>query len=229
MSKSLTAERYDRLRAALVPIDTAFWESEQKWGVGRLERIISQSTLEAYRRGWDAYRVALDDCDPDAVQEIGPKMIAALAFMDGEASAAGHKPLAPETWETRLADGTVLVVVRTEAEQAAVLRASNASQFTGAPNGNVAAAGHIAAGAIDDALPVDVAVTIRQQHEGRRLDVWTLAQLARLVEKHGSVVDRSQWEGEPVAKVVQMEEGAAADIVRQGYPLDKPLTGDLGF
>jgi hypothetical protein len=222
---ALTAERYDRLRAALVPIDTAFWASEQKWGVGRLERLQSPEVLASYRRGWDAYRVALDDCDPDAVQAIGPKMIAALAFMDGEASAAGNKPLAPETWETRLGDGTVLVVVRTEAEQAAVLRASHASQFTGfSPNGNVAAAGHI-----DDKLPVDVATTIRDQHEGRRLDVWTMTQLARLVEKHGSVVDRLKWEGEPVEKAVQMEEGAAADIVRQGYPLDKPLTGDLGF
>src|SRR4051812_30749899 len=127
MRKLRTQEDSDRFRAALIPVDEAFWASEQKWGVGRLERIISPSTLAAYQRGWSAYRQALEDGDASALEAVGPKMIQALAVMDAEATAAGHKPLAPDTWEAALPDGRVLVVVRTNAEASAVLRASKAA------------------------------------------------------------------------------------------------------
>jgi hypothetical protein len=230
--KIRTAEDHDRLRAALVPVDSAFWLSEEKWGVGRLERLVSQPTLEAYRRGWDLYRAALDDGDGVAVGEIGPRMIAALAFMDSEASGSGHKPLAAETWETAMGDGTVLVVCRTEAEATAVLRVSKASgngRFSGAPSMGQTSEPL----STETALPVDLAVTVREQHEGRRLEVWTLAALARLVRAHGSVarqVDVAQpvvggvtWEGSEAYSGQQMEEGAAADLVRHGYPLSQPL------
>src|ERR1700722_3354922 len=93
-----------RFMAALRPVDQAFFANEQKWGVGRLERIISQPPFAAFQRGWDAYRVALDEADAEALEVIGPKMIAALPFMDAEATAAGHQPLAPDTWEAPLPD-----------------------------------------------------------------------------------------------------------------------------
>lgn len=212
-----TAGDIDLLRLECIPIDKAFWDSEQKWGVGRLERMQSADVLAAYRRGWTAYTEALEAWDWRAVREIGPKMIQALAFMDAQAVSAGEKPLAPETWETRMADGTVLVVCRSEAEQGAVLRASRASETGGAD--------------VDDALPVDLTATVRHQHEGRKLECWTLAQICRLIERHGSVVDRGRigWEGEPVEKTQQMGEGAAADIARMGWPMSAPLAVDLGF
>lgn len=106
----------ERLTAALVPIDAAFSASEKKWGVARLERIVSQTTLESYRRGWIAYRAAIDVGDADAVQAIAPKMIAALAFMDREATQAGHAPLSVDAWEAVLNDGTVLAIVKTMPE-----------------------------------------------------------------------------------------------------------------
>lgn len=233
--KLRTPEDYDRFRMAMVPIDQAFFASETKWGVGRLERIVSLSTLQAYRRGWDAYRTALEAADGEALESIGPRMVQALAYMDAEATAAGHAPLAPDTWEHAMADGTVLVVVRTAAEASAVIRAErNVTAATGRPRLGmtlVTAPPPPEAPSTETALPPDLAVTVRQQHEGRRLEVWTLAELARLVQLHVELVEHKdagkKWQGDATYSGRQMEEGAAADLIRQGHPLDEPIGADV--
>ncbi len=232
--KIRTPEDYDRFRMAMIPIDQAFFASETKWGVGRLERIVSLSTLQAYRRGWDAYRVALEAADGEALEEIGPRMVQALAFMDAEATAAGHAPLAPDTWEHAMADGTVLVVVRTNAEASAVIRAErNVTAATGRPRLGMTVVSEAPAPeppSTETTLPPDLAVTVRQQHEGRRLEVWTLAELARLVALHGELVEHKdagkKWQGDATYSGRQMEEGAAADLIRSGHPLPEPLAAD---
>jgi hypothetical protein len=122
MSRLQTATDHDRLIVALAPVDHAFFESEQRYGVGRLERLVSAATLASYHRGWIAYRAAIETGDASAVELIGPKMIAALKFMSAEAAAAGHKPLSVDAWEAPMEDGTVLVVVRTQAEAHTIVR-----------------------------------------------------------------------------------------------------------
>ena len=183
------------------------WASEQRWGVGRLERLVSPATLAAYQRGWSAYRVALDDCDGAAVESIGPKMIQALAVMAAEASAAGHQPLAPDTWEADMGNGVVLVVCRTSAEASAVLRASRASDGA----------------SYETTLPPDLAVTVRQQHEGRALVVVTMAEIVRLLQRSETGLWGTKWEGTPAASGRQLEEMAAHDMARSGYPMPAPL------
>lgn len=224
--KLRTASDVDRFRMALVPVDEAFFASETRWGVGRLERLVSAPTLAAYRRGWDAYRVALDEGDADAVEAIAPKMIAALAFMDQEVIQAGHLPIAPETWEAPMSDGTVLVVCRTNAEACAVIRATNGKAHTAIPGGaaRVQTNGTVLVG--ETKLPPDLTVTIRDQHAGRDLHVISLAEVVRLVEKHGSVVS-SKWEGTPAHTGRQMHEMAAHDLVRQGSPVVNSLALDF--
>lgn len=226
MNRIRTAEDSDRFRAALVPVDRAMWESEQRWGVGRLERLQSPVVLLAYKRGWDQYRVALDEGDASAIETIGPKMIAALAFMSSEAEAAGHKPIAPDTWEAPLCDGTVLVVVRTGAEASAVLRAARAADGA----------------SYETTLPPDLAVTVRNQHEGRALTIWSMAEIARLIEavmsgvpngavsarvKAQSKIADKAWSGTPTHTGTILSEGSAAEMVRTGYPLPGPLTLDF--
>ena len=213
MSKIRTAEDDLRFRLAIVPVDRAMWESEQKYGVGRLERLVSPATLAAYRRGWDLYRAALEASDWAAVEAVGPKMVAALAVMDREASAAGHKPLAPDTWEHALGNGVTLVVVRTGAEASAVLRSSR-----------VVGDGHEA---YETTLPPDLAITVRDQHEGRALVVVTMAEIARLLRAQETGLWGTVWEGTPAESGRVMEEGAAADLVRSGYPLPAPIAADV--
>ena len=219
MNKLLTADDTDRFTRALVPTDQAFRASEAKWGIGRLERLVSTPTLAAYHRGWTAYRKALDEGDGPAIEAIGPRMVAALAFMDGEATRAGHGPLACETWEAPLADGSVLVVVRTLAEAHAVTRAVQAA----------------AGGKPESGLPPDLMLAVRHQHEGRALAVWTMAEIAALVSARavpinavkaafpGAEVTGAAWEGTSAPSAVQRHEYAAADHVRSGWPLDQAL------
>jgi hypothetical protein len=202
-----TSEQADRFRISMIPVDQAFFESEQRWGVGRLERLVSPGTLAAWQRGWSAYRVALDDCDGAAVERIGPKMIQALAVMAAEATAAGHQPLAPDTWEADMGNGVVLVVVRTAAEASAVLRASRVSDGA----------------SYETTLPPDLAVTVRQQHEGRALVVVTMAEIVRLLQRSETGLWGTKWEGSAASSGRQLEEMAAHDMARSGYPMPAPL------
>lgn len=205
-SKVRTAEDYDRLRLALIPVDEAMWQSEQRWGVGRLERLISSPTLASYRRGWDAWRAALESGDADAVESIAPKMVAAIRFMEREAEAAGAQPLAVDVWEAPMGDGVVLVVARTMAEASHLIRAN-----------------HGEAASYETTLPPDLAVTIRNTHEGRALVVVTLAEIARLMRAQETGLFGTKWEGTPAETGRQLDEMAAHDHVRSGYPLDKAL------
>ena len=226
--KLRTADDSDRFRRALIQVDQAFFDSEQKWGVGRLERIVSPSTLAAYRRGWAAYRLALEEGDAAGVEQIGPKMIAALAFMDAEASAAGHKPLDVSTWETALPDGRVLVVVRTAAEAVAVSRAEKAVKaVSAAPRLGMTVVAETVAPktpSTESTLPVDLVATIRHQHEGRALTVLTMAEVARLLLMAEGRVAGVEWQGTPAPSGRQQDEMAAHDLARQGYPMSEPLT-----
>jgi hypothetical protein len=207
--KLRTDDEQERFRLALVPVDQAFWESEQKYGVGRLERLVSSSTLAAYRRGWTRYRQAVEASDGAEVEIVGPLMIAALAFMDREATQAGHPPLAPDTWEAPLGDGRTLVVVRSNAEAAAVLRGAKGGSW-------------------ETTLPPDLAVTVRNQHEGRALVVITMAEIVGLLKRAEREVNvGTTWEGDAAPSGRVMGEGAAADLARSGYPLPVPIGADV--
>ena len=207
-------EDHDRFRRALIPIDEAMWASEQRFGVGRLERLVSPATLAAYQRGWTLYRAALEDGDGAALEVIGPKMIRALEVMAAEAEAAGYKPLAPETWEAALPDGRVLVIVRSQAEASSLLRASRAADGL----------------SYETTLPPDLAVTVRSQHEGRALVVLTLAEVGRLLMMAEGRAAGVEWEGTATSgSGRQMDELAAHDLARSGYPLSTPLAADLAF
>jgi hypothetical protein len=134
-------------------------------------------------------------------------MVQALAVMSAEATAAGHQPLAPDTWEADMGNGVVLVVCRTSAEASAVLRASRASDGA----------------SFETTLPPDLAVTVRQQHEGRALCVITLAEIVRLLQRSETGLWGTRWEGTPAASGRQLEEMAAHDMARSGYPMPAPL------
>ena len=222
--KIRTEEDYRKFKLALVSVDQAFFESEQRWGVGRLERLVRPSTLAAYQRGWAAYRQALEEGDPDGLEAIGPKMVKALEVMAAEAEAAGCRPLDVATWEAPLGeDGTVLVLVQTQAEQAAVIREANGKAFTAAPGGATRVERDN-----ETKLPPDVMLTVRSQHEGRAIEVWTIREVANLILAHGSAArEPRKWQGEPAFSGAKGREGDAADLARNGYPLDKPLVLDF--
>lgn len=169
------------IMAALAPVDEALRKSDWKWGVGRLERLVEPSTLESYRRGWVLWREALIHGRAGELRMVGPKMIAALAFMDREAVRLGHTPLSVETWEAVMEDGRILVVVRTTAEASAIAQAAGLG--------------------LDAMLPPDMTRVVRHQHEGRELLVWTMAELARVMPAFDVVNQiKRTWPGATVTR-----------------------------
>lgn len=86
---------------------------ERKWGVGRLRLLVADALRERFDRQWRKWQAAYATQDLDAVRAHSEAMRRAWAALDAAAIAAGHQPLAPEVWETRMPNGRVLGVVRT--------------------------------------------------------------------------------------------------------------------
>ncbi len=116
----------DAINNATITLDNASSAAEAKWGVGRLVRLVSEETRASFHRGWEAWRAAVASRDAARVQSVVAKMCQAWAYMDREATAAGHAPLSPVVWEARMPDGRVLAVVRTMEEAHAVQRENRA-------------------------------------------------------------------------------------------------------
>jgi hypothetical protein len=196
------------IHLAIVPVDEAWRRVEQTWGVGRLERIVSPEGRAALQRGIQSYNDAITDRDAARIASIGARLVKLLATLDAEARALGHQPIDPSCWEAPLADGSVLVVCRSTAEASAVSRAAVKGEGT---------------------LPPDLALAIRATHEGRALQVWTMAEVARMIDAVGSPVSAIKrefpearitggisWEGSPAPSGVRGDELLAHDAVRYG-------------
>lgn len=121
----MTLSNSDRIAAAIAPTDTVARAVDQRWGVGRIESLISSSSLTRWHQGRQLYDQAIRQNDADAVERLAPKIAQALRAMEAEAEAAGHAPLSPVAWEAPLADGRVLVVTRTFAEAHALQGSSD--------------------------------------------------------------------------------------------------------
>lgn len=152
---------HDDMMAIIAPVDRAFRDHEQVWGVGRIENLVSTDTLARWRTGWARWKQAITDSDVTALRDLAGKMRAALAYMEREAIAAGHAPIQAETWEALMPDGRVLVVVRTSAEAHRVARAARLGA--------------------DADIPPDLLATVRHQQAGREIVVWTMDELARVL------------------------------------------------
>ncbi|WP_270936288.1 hypothetical protein [Falsiroseomonas oryzae] len=96
---------------------------ERKWGVGRLRLLVDDALRERFDRQWRKWQAAYAAQDLEAVRVHSEAMRRAWAALDGASMAAGHVPMAPEVWETRMPDGSVLAIVRGPAEQHALPRA----------------------------------------------------------------------------------------------------------
>jgi hypothetical protein len=116
---------HDRIQAAIIPTDAVARAAELRWGVCRLEGLVSAVTITRWREGWARYTDAIREGDADGVERLAPKIAQAIRAMEAEAEAAGHQPLTPTAWEAALADGRVLVVTRTFAEAHALQGASD--------------------------------------------------------------------------------------------------------
>lgn len=108
-----------RVQSAVWDYDQAVDQVEKTWGVDRLPYIVSDATRLKWWRAVDALNEAIKDGNAEKVRSLVDNLIRGLDKLIAEAKAAGHKPLSPDIWETPMADGTTLRIVRVYPENAA--------------------------------------------------------------------------------------------------------------
>lgn len=95
---------------ALGPFDTAARNIERRWGVNRLEGLVSTETAARYGSAIGKLNAAIDANDPAEVAARAAVCIRGMAAMDAEATAAGHHPIPSEAFEVEV-DGKVCAVL----------------------------------------------------------------------------------------------------------------------
>lgn len=108
-----------RVQSAVWDYDAAINTIEKVWGVDRLPYLVSDATRQKWWRAVDALNAAIKGNDADKTRSLVDNLIRGLDKLVDEAKAAGHKPIDPEAWETPMADGSVLRIIRAYPENAA--------------------------------------------------------------------------------------------------------------
>lgn len=125
-----SAEDAATLQAYFEGVDHARAEAEREWGSERLPLLVDDELRgkfnrqkvrwsTAYQEAWQAAHVTRGQLE--AVVSAAGAMKRAWAALSAAATEAGHRAIFPDVWETTLGDGTVVAVVRTNAEASKVI------------------------------------------------------------------------------------------------------------
>ena len=136
----------------LGPFDTAARAMERKWGINRLEGLVSPETAARFGSAIGKLNAAIDNNDPAETAVRAAVCIRGLAAMDKEAEAAGHQPIPPQAQEIKV-DGKLCAVLWDDAAWPAyhALR-PGVRTYTPLEVANALAAYGQAVGAIKDAF-----------------------------------------------------------------------------
>lgn len=118
------------LKALFDGVDHARREAELEWGAERLPMLVDdEMRAKLYRQkvrwskalqtAWEAPLLTRDGLN--AVTSAAGGMRRAWTALAEAAVEAGHRPLRPEVWEVRLADGSVVAIVRNNDDAAHVI------------------------------------------------------------------------------------------------------------
>jgi hypothetical protein len=114
-------------RSHLDAVDALATEMETKWGVGRLRLLVPADLREKF----DRQRLKLNAAiwHGQSIEDVrieSERMIKAWRALDAKATTLAQEPLAASVWEVALADGSVAVLTRSEAEAAHVVASGRA-------------------------------------------------------------------------------------------------------
>lgn len=147
---------------ALGPFDTAARDMERKWGINRLEGLVSPETAARYGSALGKLNAALDANDPAEVAVRVAVCIRGMAAMDAEATAAGHQPITPDAIEIEV-DGVTCAVLRDDAAWPAYhATRPGVRTYSLREVANALAAYGQTVGAIKDAFPGATVVAVRK-------------------------------------------------------------------
>lgn len=119
------------IKAHIDGVDAVAQEIETKWGVERLPLLVEADLRARFMRQAEKWSEALQEAfqskmltvdQLDRVRSSSAAMERAWKALDDAATKAGKKPIEAQQWECVLADGTLAVIVRTNAEAGHVIR-----------------------------------------------------------------------------------------------------------
>ena len=107
-------------QAAIDGADHTAVTMELRWGAGRLRLLVPTELREKFDRQAFKLNAAIWHNDLEAVRTEAARMVIAWMALNGVAETAGAPELSPLVWEIALKDGTVLALVRDQADVRAV-------------------------------------------------------------------------------------------------------------
>lgn len=110
----MTRYDYEAIQSVVDGVDEAARQQEVKWGVGRLELLVSDELREKFRKQLRRFNEAVIAHDVERVRQAGQAMRRAWEALDRAAEQADAKVLDPEYWEIGLSDGRVIALCRTK-------------------------------------------------------------------------------------------------------------------
>jgi hypothetical protein len=90
--------QYDQMYGAMRPVDAIASEMELRWGVGKLETLVTPETAAKFESARAKLDVAIFNKDPDLVIQRAGVMVRGWKALEAEALRLGHKPAPPELW-----------------------------------------------------------------------------------------------------------------------------------
>jgi FAD/FMN-containing dehydrogenase len=110
--------------AALEPLDKVASETEARWGIGTLERLVAPDTAARFASARKKLDIAIDAGDWEDVSKRAAVMIRGWQALEAAAVEAGHKPLdVTRFWAHEDDNGVRLLFVQHELDmQAAVAK-----------------------------------------------------------------------------------------------------------
>jgi len=90
--------QYDQMYGAMRPVDAIASEMELRWGVGKLETLVTPETAAKFESARAKLDVAIFNKDPDLVIQRAGVMLRGWKALEAEALRLGHKPAPPELW-----------------------------------------------------------------------------------------------------------------------------------
>lgn len=109
---NMTADDY-AMQKWIDKLDRCLVEVESRWGVDRLQKLVSQATAIKWKSQMDKINAAIQSCDLTTFPELVAGAIRGCGVMEEEAKAQGHSPHdAPLCWTVATPKGNTLAIVR---------------------------------------------------------------------------------------------------------------------
>jgi hypothetical protein len=107
---------YEKIYAAIQPVDGIAHEMENKWGVGRLLKLVSVETAAKFGTAKAKLDQAINEDEHQAVEKKASVMVRAWKALDDEATKLGHKPIEAAAMVATDDQGNSFTVVASLAE-----------------------------------------------------------------------------------------------------------------